>query len=288
LVFGVDAMSDITVLSEQKCFEGLQGVYSHASPACGVDMRFAVFQPPQALAGQRVPVVTYLSGLTCTEENVTVKAGAQRWAAELGLLLVCPDTSPRGPEVADDESYDLGTGAGFYVDATEPPWSRHYRMYSYVTEDLAAAVAANFPADTARQGIFGHSMGGHGALTIHLRNPEVYRSVSAFAPIAAPMNCPWGEKALTAYLGPDREAWRDHDTCELVRRDPSQAKFLIDQGTADDFLETQLKPDLLAKACEAAGQHFELRLQPGYDHSYFFIQTFMEDHLRHHAAALGA
>jgi S-formylglutathione hydrolase len=288
LVFGVDAMSDITVLSEQKCFEGLQGVYSHASPACGVDMRFAVFQPPQALAGQRVPVVTYLSGLTCTEENVTVKAGAQRWAAELGLLLVCPDTSPRGPEVADDESYDLGTGAGFYVDATEPPWSRHYRMYSYVTEDLAAAVAANFPAYTARQGIFGHSMGGHGALTIHLRNPEVYRSVSAFAPIAAPMNCPWGEKALTAYLGPDREAWRDHDTCELVRRGPSQAKFLIDQGTADDFLETQLKPDLLAKACEAAGQHFELRLQPGYDHSYFFIQTFMEDHLRHHAAALGA
>ncbi len=271
-------MSDITVLSEQECFEGLQGVYSHASAACGVDMRFAVFQPPQALAGQRVPVVTYLSGLTCTEENVTVKAGAQR----------CPDTSPRGPEVADDETYDLGTGAGFYVDATEPPWSRHYRMYSYVTEDLAAAVAANFPADTARQGIFGHSMGGHGALTIHLRNPEVYRSVSAFAPIAAPMHCPWGEKALTAYLGADREAWRDHDTCELVRRSPSQARFFIDQGTADDFLETQLKPDLLVEACEAAGQHFELRMQPGYDHSYFFIQTFMEDHLRHHAAALEA
>ncbi len=280
-------MSDITVLSEQKCFEGLQGVYSHASPACGVDMRFAVFQPPQALAGPRVPVVTYLSGLTCTEENVTVKAGAQRWAAELGLLLVCPDTSPRGPEVADDDSYDLGTGAGFYVDATEPPWSRHYRMYSYVTEDLAAAVAANFPADTARQGIFGHSMGGHGALTIHLRNPEVYRSVSAFAPIAAPMHCPWGEKALTAYLGSEREAWRDYDACELVRRRPSQAKIFIDQGAADDFLETQLKPDLLAETCEAAGQPFELRLQPGYDHSYFFIQTFMEDHLRHHAAALG-
>ena len=281
-------MSDITALSEQKCFEGLQGVYSHASDACGVDMRFAVFQPPQALDGQRVPVVTYLSGLTCTEENVTVKAGAQRWAAELGLLLVCPDTSPRGPEVADDEAYDLGTGAGFYVDATEPPWSRHYRMYSYVTEDLARTVAANFPADTARQGIFGHSMGGHGALTIHLRNPEVYRSVSAFAPIAAPMYCPWGEKALTAYLGADREAWRDYDACELVRRRPSQAKIFIDQGAADDFLETQLKPDLLAEACEAAGQHFELRMQPGYDHSYFFIQTFMEDHLRHHAAALGA
>jgi S-formylglutathione hydrolase len=281
-------MSDITALSEQKCFEGLQGVYSHASAACGVDMRFAVFQPPQALAGQKVPVVTYLSGLTCTEENVTVKAAAQRWAAELGLLLVCPDTSPRGPEVADDDSYDLGTGAGFYVDATEPPWSRHYRMYSYVTEDLARTVAANFPADTARQGIFGHSMGGHGALTIHLRNPEVYRSVSAFAPIAAPMYCPWGEKAFTAYLGSEREAWRDYDTCELVRRSPSQATFFIDQGAADDFLETQLKPDLLAEACEAAGQHFELRLQPGYDHSYFFIQTFMEDHLRHHAGVLGA
>jgi S-formylglutathione hydrolase len=281
-------MSDITALNEQKCFEGLQGVYSHASDACGVDMRFAVFQPPQALDGQRVPVVTYLSGLTCTEENVTVKAGAQRWAAELGLLLVCPDTSPRGPEVADDEAYDLGTGAGFYVDATEPPWSRHYRMYSYVTEDLARTVGANFPADTARQGIFGHSMGGHGALTIHLRNPEVYRSVSAFAPIVAPMHCPWGEKALTAYLGADRETWRDYDACELVRRRPSQAKIFIDQGAADDFLETQLKPDLLAEACEAAGQPFELRLQPGYDHSYFFIQTFMEDHLRHHAAALEA
>jgi S-formylglutathione hydrolase len=281
-------MSDITALSEQKCFEGLQGVYSHASDACGVDMRFAVFQPPQALDGQRVPVVTYLSGLTCTEENVTVKAGAQRWAAELGLLLVCPDTSPRGPEVADDEAYDLGTGAGFYVDATEPPWSRHYRMYSYVTEDLARTVGANFPADTARQGIFGHSMGGHGALTIHLRNPEVYRSVSAFAPIVAPMHCPWGEKALTAYLGSEREAWRDYDACELVRSRPSQAKIFIDQGAADDFLETQLKPDLLAEACEAAGQPFELRLQPGYDHSYFFIQTFMEDHLRHHAAALAA
>jgi S-formylglutathione hydrolase len=281
-------MSDITVLGEQKCFEGLQGVYSHASAACGVDMRFALFQPPQALDGEKVPVVTYLSGLTCTEENVTVKAAAQRWAAELGLLLVCPDTSPRGPEVADDEAYDLGTGAGFYVDATEPPWSRHYRMYSYVSEDLAGTVADNFPADTARQGIFGHSMGGHGALTLHLRNPEVYRSVSAFAPIAAPMQCPWGEKALTAYLGADREAWRDYDTCELVRRRPSQAKLFIDQGAADDFLETQLKPDLLVEACEAAGQHFELRLQPGYDHSYFFIQTFMEDHLRHHAGVLGA
>jgi len=281
-------MSDLSVVSEQKCFEGLQGVYSHASEACGVDMRFALFQPPKALAGETVPVVTYLSGLTCTEENVTVKAGAQRVAAELGLMLVCPDTSPRGPEVADDEAYDLGTGAGFYLDASEPPWSRHYRMYSYVIEDLAAAVAANFPADTARQGIFGHSMGGHGALTVHLKNPEVYRSVSAFSPIVAPMRCPWGEKAFAAYLGSDREAWRDYDSCELVRRRPSRAKIFIDQGSADEFLETQLQPDLLVDACEDASQHFELRMQPGYDHSYYFIQTFMEDHLRHHAAELGA
>ncbi len=281
-------MSDITVLSEQKCFEGLQGVYSHASAACGVAMRFAVYQPPQALAGETRPAVTYLSGLTCTEENFVVKAGAQRAAAELGLIVVAPDTSPRGPEVADDEAYDLGTGAGFYLDATELPWAPHYRMYSYVTQDLAAAVAANFPADPDRQGIFGHSMGGHGALTIHLKNPQAYRSVSAFAPIAAPMACPWGVKALAAYLGNDREAWRDYDTCELVRRRPSQAKFFIDQGAADDFLESQLKPDLLVEACEDAGQHFELRMQPGYDHSYFFIQTFMEDHLRHHAEVLGA
>lgn len=281
-------MSELTTISEQKCFEGLQGVYSHASEACGVEMRFALFQPPRALAGEKVPVVTYLSGLTCTEENVTVKAGAQRAAAELGLLLVCPDTSPRGPEVADDESYDLGSGAGFYLNASEAPWSTHYRMYDYVIRDLAAAVAASFPADTARQGIFGHSMGGHGAQTIHLKNPEVYRSVSAFAPIAAPMRCPWGEKAFTAYLGADEENWRDYDTTELVRRRPSEAKFLIDQGGADPFLEEQLRPDLLVEACEAAGQHFELRMQPGYDHSYFFIQTFMEDHLRHHAAVLGA
>ncbi len=281
-------MSELATISEQKCFEGLQGVYSHASEACGVDMRFALFQPPRALAGEKLPVVTYLSGLTCTEENVTVKAGAQRVAAELGLLLVCPDTSPRGPEVADDESYDLGSGAGFYLNASEAPWSAHYKMYDYVTRDLAAAVAANFPADTARQGIFGHSMGGHGALTIHLKNPEVYRSVSAFAPIAAPMRCPWGRKAFTAYLGADEETWRDYDTTELVRRRPSEAKFLIDQGAADPFLEEQLRPDLLVEACEASGQHFELRMQPGYDHSYFFIQTFVEDHLRHHAAALGA
>ncbi len=281
-------MAELTTISEQYCFGGLQGVYSHPSPSCGVSMRFAVFQPPRAIQGARLPVVTYLSGLTCTEENVVVKAGAQRAAAALGLLLVCPDTSPRGAGVADDEAYDLGQGAGFYLDATEAPWAAHYRMYSYVTRDLAAAVAANFPADAARQGIFGHSMGGHGALTLHLKNPEVYRSVSALAPIVAPRGCPWGEKAFGAYLGGDREAWRDHDATELVAARPSAAKILIDQGDADPFLAEQLRPELFAAACEAAGQPFELRLQPGYDHSYFFIQTFMDDHLRHHAAALAA
>lgn len=281
-------MPELTTISEQKCFGGLQGVYSHPSVSCGVPMRFAVFQPPQAIQGARLPVVTYLSGLTCSEENVVVKAGAQRAAAALGLLLVCPDTSPRGAGVADDEAYDLGQGAGFYVDATQAPWAAHYRMYSYVTRDLAAAVAADFPADAARQGIFGHSMGGHGALTLHLKNPDLYRSVSAFAPIVAPMGCPWGEKAFGAYLGGDREAWRDHDATALVAARPSAAKILIDQGDADPFLAEQLKPELFAAACEAAGQPFELRLQPGYDHSYFFIQTFMDDHLRHHAAALAA
>jgi S-formylglutathione hydrolase len=281
-------MTELTTISEQSCFGGRQGVYSHASAACGVNMRFAVFQPPQALAGETVPLVTYLSGLTCTEENFVVKAGAQRAAAELGLMVVAPDTSPRGPEVADDEAYDLGSGAGFYLDATEDPWSRHYKMYSYVTRDLAQAVAANFPADANRQGILGHSMGGHGALTIHLKHPEVYRSASAFAPVSAPMRCPWGEKAFTAYLGSDRESWKPYDTTELVKASPSGAKLLIDQGAADQFLEDQLKPDLLVEACEDAGQHFELRLQPGCDHSYFFIQTFIEDHLRHHAAELGA
>ncbi len=281
-------MTELTTISEQSCFGGRQGVYSHASAACGVNIRFAVYQPPQALAGETVPLVTYLSGLTCTEENFVVKAGAQRAAAELGLMVVAPDTSPRGPEVADDEAYDLGSGAGFYLDATEDPWSRHYKMYSYVTRDLAQTVAANFPADANRQGILGHSMGGHGALTIHLKHPEVYRSASAFAPVSAPMRCPWGEKAFTAYLGSDRESWKPYDTTELVKASPSGAKLLIDQGAADQFLEDQLKPDLLVEACEDAGQHFELRLQPGYDHSYFFIQTFIEDHLRHHAAELGA
>ena len=281
------AATDITTISEQRCFEGLQGFYSHESPACGGTMRFAVYQPPRALAGARVPVIIYLAGLTCTEETFVIKAGAQRIAAELGLMLVAPDTSPRGAGLpGEDDDWDFGTGAGFYLDATQEPWSRHYRMSSYITRDLPEALAARFSGDLERQGIFGHSMGGHGALTLHLKNPGVYASVSAFAPVAAPMRCPWGIKAFTNYLGADREAWRDHDASELVKRQPSGAKLLIDQGSADQFLVEQLKPEVLVQACKDAGQHVELRMQPGYDHSYYFIQSFMEDHLRHHAAVL--
>jgi S-formylglutathione hydrolase len=280
-------MGDLTVRSEQRCFGGTQGFYSHQSEVCGCEMRFAVYQPPQALAGEKVPLVTYLSGLTCTEENVVTKAGFQGVAAELGLMVLAPDTSPRGVDLpGEDDAYDFGSGAGFYVDATEAPWSRHYRMYSYITDELPAVIAANFPADMSRQGITGHSMGGHGALTLHLKNPQVYRSVSAFAPICAPMTCPWGEKALGGYLGADQEAWRAHDSCELVKHQPSSAHILVDQGEADGFLEEQLRPELLVAACQAAGQSLELRMQPGYDHSYYFIASFMEDHLRHHAAAL--
>lgn len=282
-------MPELTVIAEHRCFDGIQGFYSHHSQSCGGTMRFAVFRPPQALSGNKVPVVTYLSGLTCTEENFVIKAAAQRAAAELGLLIVSPDTSPRGAGVAgEDDDYDLGTGAGFYLDATQAPWSRNYNMYSYVTRDLPAAIEANFPADMARQGIFGHSMGGHGALTIHLKNPDNYRSVSAFAPICAPMRCPWGTKAFTNYLGSDKAAWRRHDASELIKVQPSKAKLFIDQGAEDSFLEEQLKPDLLVEACEAAGQPFELRIQPGYDHSYYFIQSFVGDHLSHHAAVVGA
>lgn len=283
-------MSELEILGEYRCHEGIQGFYSHDSEACNGTMRFALFRPPQALDGATRPVVTYLSGLTCTEENFVIKAGAQRAAAELGLIVVAPDTSPRGQNLpGEDDSYDLGSGAGFYLDATEDPWSSAYRMYSYITQELPEVIAATCAnADLTRQGLMGHSMGGHGALTIHLKNPETYRSVSAFAPIGAPMQCPWGQKAFTAYLGEDRETWREYDTCELLSRGASPAKILIDQGSADQFLEEQLKPDLLVDACEAVGQAFELRMQPGYDHSYYFMQTFIDDHLRHHADALGA
>lgn len=280
-------MTALETVSENRCFGGVQGFYSHASEACGGTMTFSLFRPPQALEGATVPLVTWLSGLTCTAENFTVKAGAQRVAAELGLMILAPDTSPRGAGIeGEDESYDFGSGAGFYCDATREPWSRNYRMYSYVTRELPAIVAEHFPHDAGRQGISGHSMGGHGALTLHLKQPETYRSCSAFAPISAPMRCPWGEKALGGYLGPDRESWRDYDTTELLKRGKTDATLLVDQGEADAFLAEQLKPELLDEACAAAGQRLELRMRPGYDHSYYFIASFIEDHLRHHAAAL--
>lgn len=277
----------LETVSIQKCFGGTQAVYRHDARETGCSMRFALFLPPHVSAG-RVPILYYLAGLTCTEENFTVKAGAQRVAAELGLALLAPDTSPRGLNYpGEDDAYDFGTGAGFYVDATEEPWRGGYRMYSYITKELPELINEAFPVDPGRTGIFGHSMGGHGALTIALRNPDQYRSVSAFAPIVSPMRCPWGEKALTGYLGPDRSAWREHDATALIEdrgwRGPS---ILVDQGTADPFLERELKPELLKEACAARGIPLELRMQEGYDHSYFFISTFVEDHLRHHARHL--
>jgi S-formylglutathione hydrolase len=278
----------LETVSEAKMFGGVQGVYRHASEETGCEMEFSVFTPPQARAGS-VPVLTYLSGLTCTWENMTVKAGAQRFAARAGMLLVAPDTSPRGTDLAGEhESYDFGSGAGFYVDATEDPWSENYRMYSYVTEELSKLVVANFPADNARQGIFGHSMGGHGAMVIALRNPERYRSLSAFAPIVAPSQCPWGEKAFSNYLGSDRAAWKRYDATELIGSSHWDSEILIDQGSADDFLEPQLNPERFRKACTAANVDLNLRFQEGYDHSYYFIATFMEDHIAHHAKLLAA
>lgn len=278
----------ITTISKNKCFGGTQGVYGHASQETGCDMRFGVFLPPQAKDG-RVPVLYWLSGLTCTEENFIIKAGAQRIAAELGIAIVTADTSPRGLGIPGEaESFDFGLGAGFYVDATKAPWSSAYRMYSYVTTELPWLVVANFPVDPKRVGIFGHSMGGHGALTIALKNPNYYRSVSAFAPISSPMRCPWGEKALTGYLGSDRTTWREYDATALIEdRGWAGPPLLIDQGSQDQFLEKQLKPDLLSEVCQHAGVDLRLRMQPGYDHSYFFIATFMEDHLRFHAENLG-
>ena len=278
----------LNTISEHRCFDGIQGYYAHASAEIGLDMRFAVFQPPQARTGP-VPVVYYLAGLTCTEETFVIKAGAQRIAAELGLMLVAPDTSPRGADIPGEaDAWDFGVGAGFYVDATADPWSKHYRMYSYVTRELPAVIAAAFPADVRRQGIFGHSMGGHGALVCALRNPGVYRSVSAFAPISAPMQCPWGIKAFGGYLGPDRSKWRQYDASELVRAQPFGGLILVDQGLADKFLAEQLKPELFEAACRGSVQCLKLRRHGGYDHGYFFIATFMEDHLRHHAAELSA
>ena len=271
-------------ISSAQCFGGTQGFYRHTSTETGTPMRFAVFTPP---GDGPFPVLWFLAGLTCTEENFTIKAGAQRVAAELGLMLVAPDTSPRGDGVANDEAYDLGQGASFYVDATEAPWSPHFRMHSYVTRELPQLLANHFPADMSAQGITGHSMGGHGALTIGLSAPGQYRSVSAFSPIVAPSQVPWGEKALTAYLGADRAKWRTHDAVALIEDGARVAALLVDQGEADPFLANQLRPELLAKACADAGIPLTLRIQPGYDHSYYFIASFIEDHLRWHRERLG-
>ena len=276
----------LETLSLHGCFGGQQGFYSHSSRETGTVMRFGVFVPPQAKSGKR-PVLTYLAGLTCTEETFPIKAGAQRLAAELGLILVSPDTSPRGTDLPGQaESWDFGLGAGFYLDATQAPWSAHWRMGAYVTQELPALIGAHFPADLSRQGIFGHSMGGHGALVSALRHPGQYRSLSALAPISAPSQCPWGLKAFSGYLGPDKAAWAAYDASELIKKQPFPGEILIDQGLDDKFLEEQLKPHLLEQAAQAAGQKLTLRRHPGYDHGYFFIQTFIEQHLNHHAAVL--
>jgi S-formylglutathione hydrolase len=278
----------ITTLSEHACFGGVQGFYQHDSDETGTPMKFGVFVPPQATAGA-VPVVFYLAGLTCTEETFAIKAGAQRRAAELGLMLVTPDTSPRGTGVAGaDDAWDFGTGAGFYLDATEAPWNKHWRMGSYVTRELRRLVLEHFEARDDRVGLFGHSMGGHGALTLALNHPGLYQSVSAFAPIAAPMQCPWGIKAFKGYLGDDRAAWARHDATELIKAGARVPPLLIDQGLADKFLAEQLHPDLFEAACLAAGQPLELRRHEGYDHGYYFISSFIDDHLAHHAHHLGA
>ncbi len=271
-------------IEHRACFGGWQDVYRHHSTVLGCDMTVGVYVPPQAAHGP-CPVLYWLSGLTCTEQNFITKAGAQRYAAEHGLILVAPDTSPRGEGVADADGYDLGKGAGFYLNATQAPWAAHYRMYDYIVVELPALVEANLPVTGARA-ISGHSMGGHGALTIALKNPGCYRSVSAFSPIVAPSRVPWGQKAFAAYLGEDRAAWQQYDAVELVRTAQEKLPLLIDQGGADEFLHAQLKPELLQAAADAAGHPLTLRLQPGYDHSYYFMASFIGEHIAHHARAL--
>jgi S-formylglutathione hydrolase len=278
-------MSELSLVSQHACFGGTVGFYRHSSSSCNGEMKFAVYEPPQAKS-EPVPVLYFLSGLTSTEENFMAKAGAQQFAAQYGVMLVAPDTSPRNTGIAGaDTDWDFGNGAGFYVDATEEPWRAHFRMYSYISQELPALIAEHFPIQ-GRQGIFGHSMGGHGALVCALKNPTLYASVSAFSPIAAPMRCPWGEKAFTNYLGADLESWRAYDSSELILKAPFPQTILIDQGTADSFLETQLMPELFEQACTTVGQPLILRRQEGYDHGYYFIATFVEDHIRHHAEIL--
>ncbi|MFT3806533.1 MAG: S-formylglutathione hydrolase [Arenimonas sp.] len=279
-------MMTVETLSEHPCFGGTQGFYRVTSPACGGPMRFAVYRPPQASVGP-VPVLYFLAGLTCSEETATIKAGMQRIASELGLMLVMPDTSPRDTGIdGATGDWEFGEAAGFYLDATQAPWSSRFRMETHVVHELPAIIAANFPADIERSGIMGHSMGGHGALTLALRHPGKYRSLSAFAPIMAPSRVPWGEKAFSRYLGEDREAWRRHDACELVRQRKFGGTILIDQGLADKFLASQLKPELFEDACEESGQALAVRRHEGYDHGYYFIASFAEDHLRHHTGEL--
>ena len=279
----------LETLSRHRCFGGEVGFYRHQAATTACAMRFSVFTPPQA-EQRRVPVLYYLAGLTCTEETFMIKAGAQRGAAELGLMLVAPDTSPRDVNLpGDSDSWDLGIGAGFYLDATQEPWSRHFRMYSYVTSELPALINVHFPADSERTGIIGHSMGGHGAIMIALKNPKLYRSISAFAPIVAPKQCPWGEKAFSNYLGPHRESWDEYDSTEIMLKIQDASRrppIFIDQGTADQFLDTQLHPHLLKEVATKVGYPLTLRRQAGYDHSYYFISTFIEDHLRHHHKTL--
>ena len=274
-------------LSNHKCFGGWQRQYQHESERLNCQMRFGIFLPPQLSETDRLPVVYWLSGLTCTEENFIQKAGAQRLAAELGLVLVAPDTSPRGEGVPDDPggAYDLGLGAGFYLNATQPPWDKHYRMEDYIVRELPALIEAEFPV-ADRRALCGHSMGGHGALVLGLRHPERYTSLSAFSPIANPVNCPWGQKAFSAYLGEDRDAWRQYDASELLAARSSHLPVLVDQGEADNFLTEQLKPEVLEAAAQKAGADLTLRRQPGYDHSYYFIASFIDDHLRFHARHL--
>ena len=274
-------------VSTNRAHGGVQGVYRHQSTATGTPMTFSVFVPDHA-PGARLPVLWYLSGLTCTHANVTEKGEYRAACAEHGVILVAPDTSPRGDDVPDDDGWDFGKGAGFYVDATQQPWAANYRMRSYIEKELPALIAAEFPVDMGRQGITGHSMGGHGALTIALRDPARFRSVSAFSPIASPLHCPWGDKALGGYLGPDRQAWREYDACALIDDGARLPALLVDQGDADSFLEEQLRTPLLVQACERAGIPATIRMQPGYDHSYYFISSFLAEHVGWHAERLKA